>query len=84
MKDKICVLLGGYVAEKHFLGAENISTHCQADLKKATELAYGMVRKFGMEADKYGLVATEKDKLSQSANAKVDQAVHMVIDVIFC
>lgn len=83
MRDKICVLLGGYVAEKTFLGPDKISTHCQDDLKKATEMAYAMVRKFGMEGENYGLAAADKDKLSQKTNSKADEAVHKIMNV-FC
>lgn len=82
MKNKICVLLGGYVAEKQFLGADKISTHCKKDLQRATDIAYMMVRDFGMEEDKYGLAVSEKKGMSQNANAKVDKVVHELINVL--
>eukprot|EP00826_Nyctotherus_ovalis_P055175 TRINITY_DN7312_c0_g2_i2.p1 TRINITY_DN7312_c0_g2~~TRINITY_DN7312_c0_g2_i2.p1 ORF type:complete len:142 (+),score=46.62 TRINITY_DN7312_c0_g2_i2:39-464(+) len=82
MNDKICVLLGGYVAEKLFLGPDKISTHCKKDLKRATDIAYMMVRNFGMEEDKYGLAVSEKKDMSQNTNARVDKIVHELINVL--
>jgi ATP-dependent Zn protease len=81
MMNKISILLGGYVAEKLFLGSDKISTHCQKDLKKATDIAYMMVREFGMEEQKYGLAVSQTKQLSEGANAKVDKVVHEVIKV---
>ena len=74
-------MLGGRIAEKQFLGEEKISTNCVDDLKKATELAYAMVRTYGMEEEKYGLASASKDSLSQSGNARVDDAVHKIMKV---
>lgn len=81
MRNKIIVLMGGYVAEKTFLGPNKISTHCKDDLKKATDIAYMMVRQFGMEEAKYGLAVSDKGDLSQSANAKVDRVVREILNV---
>jgi len=81
MMNKISVLLGGYVAEKLFLGPDKISTHCKKDLKRATDIAYSMVREFGMEEQKYGLAVSHTKQLSEGANAKVDRVVHDVIKV---
>lgn len=83
MRDKICVLLGGHKAEKHFLGPAKLSTNCTEDLKKATDLAYSMVRQFGMEEERFGLVSAPKEALSQAGNAKVDAAVREIVNVIF-
>ena len=81
MREKICINLGGIQAEKNFLGKDKVSTHCTEDLKKATALAYSMVRNYGMEEEKYGLASADKEHLSQSANAKVDEAVHLIMNV---
>jgi cell division protease FtsH len=46
LEDKICVLLGGRVAEEVAFG--NVSTGAQDDLLKATDVARSMVRAYGM------------------------------------
>ncbi len=81
MKQKISVLLGGHKAEKHFLGPGKLSTNCTDDLKKATDMAYSMVRQFGMEEEKFGLTSAPMEAMSQAGNAKVDEAVHTIVNV---
>jgi ATP-dependent Zn protease len=44
----IDVAMGGHVAEKMFIGSDKITSGCGSDLVGATNLATGMVRKFGM------------------------------------
>ena len=46
LDDKICVLLGGRVAEEISFG--DVSTGAQDDLRKATDIARSMVRSYGM------------------------------------
>jgi cell division protease FtsH len=53
---KICVLLGGRVAEEMFFG--DVSTGAQNDLQKATEIARTMITQFGM-SERVGLVSLE-------------------------
>ena len=53
---RICVLLGGRVAEEIVLG--DISTGAQNDLQRATEIARTMITQFGM-SDKMGLASLE-------------------------
>jgi cell division protease FtsH len=53
---RICVLLGGRVAEEIVFG--DISTGAQNDLQRATEIARTMVTQFGMN-EKLGLVSLE-------------------------
>ena len=47
--DKICVSMGGRVAEEIILG--EVSSGAQNDLEVATEMARGMVTRFGMSED---------------------------------
>lgn len=47
MFNELCVLLGGYVAEKKFFGEEMTSGASQ-DLSVATKLASKMIRRYGM------------------------------------
>ena len=51
---RICVLLGGRVAEEIVFG--DISTGAQNDLQRATEIARTMITQFGM-SEKLGLAS---------------------------
>ena len=53
---RICVLLGGRVAEEIIFG--DISTGAQNDLQRATEIARTMITQFGM-SEKLGLASLE-------------------------
>jgi cell division protease FtsH len=53
---RICVLLGGRVAEEIVFG--DISTGAQNDLQRATEIARTMITQFGM-SEKLGFVSLE-------------------------
>jgi cell division protease FtsH len=53
---RICVLLGGRVAEETVFG--DISTGAQNDLQRATEIARTMITQFGM-SEKLGLASLE-------------------------
>jgi cell division protease FtsH len=57
--DRLCVLLGGRVAEEIIFG--DISTGAQNDLQRATDIARSMVTEYGM-SDKLGLVTYAKEK----------------------
>lgn len=46
LHDRMCMSLGGRVAEEQFIGS--ISTGAQDDLRKVTQLAYAQVVKYGM------------------------------------
>ncbi|OMJ94895.1 hypothetical protein SteCoe_1752 [Stentor coeruleus] len=52
--DKICMILGGRVAEQLFFGS--VTNGASDDLKKATQLAQALVENFGM-SNKAGLVS---------------------------
>lgn len=57
MLNEIRVLLGGYVAEKIFFGAE-MTSGASSDLSKATQLASRMVRRFCMGSMNYVTINT--------------------------
>lgn len=71
-------LLGGHVAEKLFIGRNKVTTGCSNDLQRATQLAYAMVREFGMD-ERYGLVHKGKKELSDEENKRIDEIVQMIL-----
>jgi cell division protease FtsH len=60
--DRLCVLLGGRAAE--MLTGEDISTGAADDLTKATDIARGIVLRYGMD-QRLGPVAWDTDQGSQ-------------------
>ncbi len=61
LEDRLCVLLGGRVAEELRFG--DISTGAQDDLQKATDIALAMVTRYGM-SDTLGLRTFESQRRS--------------------
>ncbi len=61
LEDKVCVLLGGRVAEE--LLFNDVSTGAQNDLQRATDIARSMVTEYGM-SEKLGLRTFEKERRS--------------------
>ena len=61
LEDRLCVLLGGRVAEE--LVFKDISTGAQDDLQKATDIALSMVTRYGM-SDALGLRTFESERRS--------------------
>jgi cell division protease FtsH len=57
--DRLCVLMGGRVAEEIIFG--DISTGAQNDLQRATDIARSMVAEYGM-SEKLGLVTYTREK----------------------
>ena len=57
--DRLCVLLGGRVAEEIIF--KDISTGAQNDLQRATDIARSMVTEYGM-SEKLGLVTYTKER----------------------
>ena len=57
--DRLCVLLGGRVAEEIIFG--DISTGAQNDLQRATDIVRSMVTEYGM-SDKLGLVTYSRER----------------------
>lgn len=90
MLDELVVLLGGRVAEKLVL--DDISTGASNDIERATEIARGMVTKYGM-SDKIGPIsfnsneevflgrdfATTKN-MSDTTAALIDSEIKRIID----
>lgn len=91
LADRLCVLLGGRVAEEIIFG--DISTGAQDDLQKATDTARSMVTTYGM-SEQLGLrtfekerrslfletpLATQKDYSEEKA-AAIDKEVEAILD----
>ena len=52
--------MGGRAAEEIFLGEKEVTSGCEKDLEKATNIAYNLVMKFGFNEDLSLLSLTEK------------------------
>jgi cell division protease FtsH len=59
LEDRLCVLLGGRVAEEQVFG--DVSTGAQDDLQKATDIAVSMVTRYGM-SERLGLRVFEQER----------------------
>ncbi|HFC46770.1 MAG TPA: cell division protein FtsH, partial [Dissulfuribacter thermophilus] len=92
LEDKICVSLGGRVAEELVLG--EISSGAQNDLEVATEIARSMITRFGM-SDEVGPIALAREtspflkvpmmgeqtiQMSPELMSKVDKEVRAILD----
>jgi cell division protease FtsH len=61
LEDKVCVLLGGRVAEEILFN--DVSTGAQNDLQRATDIARSMITEYGM-SENLGLRTFEKERRS--------------------
>ena len=91
LENRLCVLLGGRVAEDLIFG--DVSTGAQDDLQKATDIARSMVTEYGMstrlglrtfEKERRGLFldttwATKKDYSEEKA-AEIDKEVEQILE----
>lgn len=91
LEERLCVLLGGRVAEEIVFG--DVSTGAQDDLQKATDTARSMVTEYGMstrlglrtfEKERRGLFldtswATKKDYSEEKA-AEIDKEVENILE----
>ncbi len=90
--DKLCVMLGGRVAEE--IVFREISTGAQNDLQRAADIARSMVTEYGM-TDKFGPLTFEKERrplfldiglpsgakeYSEDTAREIDQEVKRLID----
>jgi cell division protease FtsH len=92
LQDKLCVMLGGRVAEETIF--HEISTGAQNDLQRAADIARGMVKEYGM-TEKFGPLTFEKERrplfldigmpqgakeYSEETAREIDQEVKRLID----
>ena len=90
MKEDIVVSLGGRVAESLVLG--DISTGASSDIKRATNLALSMVKKYGMSSVVGPICYAENDEVfigrdmghlktcSEQTSAVIDSEVYKIIE----
>ena len=87
LKDKICALLGGRVAEELVFG--KISTGAQNDLERITMMAFAMVAEYGM-SEELGYISLKDSnnpdnsygfnkRYSQQTARQIDEAVNNII-----
>ena len=72
--------MGGHVAEKLFIGADQVTSGCGSDFAHATSLAQRAVRHFGMFGEEAGYLAGKKEDQSNEHNALVDKTVKQILD----
>lgn len=72
--------MGGHLAEKLFLGDDQITTGCGSDLRGATNIAYEAVRKYGMYGEEAGLLSIDFKDVSQEHNAMIDERVKEILE----
>ncbi len=92
LKDKLCVMLGGRVAEE--IVFNEISTGAQNDLQRAAVIARSMITEYGM-SEKFGPLTFEKERrpmfldmglpqgakeYSEETAREIDQEVKRLID----
>jgi cell division protease FtsH len=92
LQDKLCVMLGGRVAEEIFF--KEVSTGAQNDLQRAATIARSMVTEYGM-TETFGPLTFEKERrpmfldigmpqgareYSEETAREIDQEVKLLID----
>jgi len=92
LQDKLCVMLGGRVAEEIIFN--EVSTGAQNDLQRAADIARGMVKEYGM-TEKFGPLTFEKERrpmfldiglppgskeYSEDTARQIDQEVKRLVD----
>ncbi|EGR28220.1 hypothetical protein IMG5_181490 [Ichthyophthirius multifiliis] len=75
----IDVAMGGRAAEDLFLGNDQITTGCNNDLAKATEIAYQYVKQLGMDQDFTLLSESNNIQTSNQYNYLIDKEVQKIL-----
>lgn len=73
----INIALGGRVAEELVYGNDDITTGCSSDMNKATDLAFRLLREYGMDPN--FLISRSKEDLSDAYNAQLDSKAHRLV-----
>ena len=75
--NQIQIALGGRVAEEIVYGNDDVTTGCSSDMDKATELAFRLLREYGM--NRSHLIARNKEDLSDAYNAQIDMKAQVIV-----
>lgn len=75
--NQVQIALGGRVAEELIYGNNDVTTGCSSDMDKATEIAYRILREYGM--NKSYLISRNKDELSDRYNSEVDREAQAIL-----
>lgn len=78
LNDKICVCLGGRIAEEVMFG--KITTGASDDIEKLTHIVYNMVCVYGM-SDTIGTIYHKSDDMSDKRMSKIDDEVSTIIQI---
>lgn len=81
LQAQLDVMMGGRVAEELILGEERVTTGAADDMRRASELAAQMVRRFGM-SDRVGLRDYTVESESSSALVHVNELSNQTTDLI--
>lgn len=86
--DKMCVLIGGRVAEKVFF--DDITNGAYDDIEKLTKMASNYVKKFGMDEDLGNLnydfnneTGFNIKEYSDKTNEKIDKSIKNLVDKVY-
>lgn len=75
--NQIQIALGGRVAEELIYGNGDVTTGCSSDMDKATDIAFRILREYGMH--KNHLISRAKDDLSDRYNAELDREAQSIL-----
>lgn len=76
--NEIVYMLGGYAAELHFFGDENVTTGASGDLSQATKMAVRYVEKFGFNNGDIVCASRDNPDYPERSNAK-EQNIELLL-----
>eukprot|EP00516_Mucochytrium_quahogii_P005451 CAMPEP_0203749946 /NCGR_PEP_ID=MMETSP0098-20131031/4292_1 /ASSEMBLY_ACC=CAM_ASM_000208 /TAXON_ID=96639 /ORGANISM=" , Strain NY0313808BC1" /LENGTH=671 /DNA_ID=CAMNT_0050639069 /DNA_START=207 /DNA_END=2222 /DNA_ORIENTATION=+ len=86
MLAELDVCMGGRVAEELIFGADEVTSGASSDIQKATQIARGMVERYGMSTeDSVGIMfvpsdGRDKQNVSSETQQKIDQEVRQLLN----
>lgn len=78
MMATLAVCMGGRAAEEIAVGDSEVTSGASSDIRKATQLAYSMVSRWGM-SERVGKLYCEKDLMSEDQKKVVDEEVKKLL-----
>lgn len=80
LENRICVALGGRIAEEMLLGKANVTTGASGDFQQCTQVAKTMVMKLGMSEIIGQRSLSDDAPLSQALRQQIDSEVKRIVD----